>query len=107
MMKSRVTFRAFTLIFCLAALIGFTQARQLIVRVQAPDYQTVYQHIPFKGTSIEIAGAIPGSSYDLLLEEEDLSLVLNSGLKSEILIPTSKRIRFKPRGLDFTVLTIH
>jgi len=101
MMKSRVTVRAFTLIFCLVALIGFTQARQLIVRVQAPDYRTVYQHIPFKGTSIEIAGAIPGSSYDLLLEEEDLSLVLNSGLKSEIIIPDLEAQKVQAQEFGF------
>ncbi|MEO0009521.1 MAG: hypothetical protein ABIK51_03255, partial [candidate division WOR-3 bacterium] len=49
----------------LSALIFFApavQARQMIVRVDVPDYPTLYQHIPFKGTSVEIAGAQPGKS---------------------------------------------
>lgn len=62
------------------------QTRQMIVRVQVADYPTLYQHIPFKGTSIEIVGAVPGESYDLLLKEEDLALVLNSGLKTEVVV---------------------
>lgn len=58
-----------------AALAGKT-----IVRVGASDYQTLYQHIPFKGTSIGIAGARPGESYDLEMDRADMPRVLNSGL---------------------------
>jgi len=76
---------------CLSLILFFlpaatVQARQLIVRVDAPDYPTLYQHIQFKGTSIEIAGAQPGVSYDLLLEENDLPLVLNCGLKATVVV---------------------
>lgn len=61
-------------------------AKQMIVRVNVPDYSTLCQYITFKGTSISVAGATPGESYDLLLDEVDLPLVLNSGLKTEIVV---------------------
>jgi hypothetical protein len=87
------------LIFLFSA--TFVQARQMIVRVDAPDYPTLYRYIPFKGTSIEVAGACPGKSYDLLLEEKDLSLVVNSGLKSEIVVADLEAEKLKAVGFGF------
>ncbi len=78
--------KAIYLIFGLLLVIGSTSAREQIVRVFVPDYQTLRSHIPFKGTSIEIAGARPGEWYDLLLPESELGLVLGSGLKCQIVV---------------------
>ncbi|MGQ9707891.1 MAG: M14 family zinc carboxypeptidase [bacterium] len=77
------------------------EARQMIVRVAAPNYQTLYQHIPFKGSSIEISGVQPGKSYDLLLEEVDLGLVLSSGLKSEIVVFDLEAEKLKAGAFGF------
>lgn len=61
-------------------------AGQMVVRVEAQDYWQLYSHIPFKGTSIQIAGAVPGESYDLVLERGDLPLVLSCGLPARVVI---------------------
>jgi len=66
---------------------GRAEARQVIVRVQARDYEQLRRHIAFKGTTIEIAGAMPGESYDLLLDESELGLVRSSGLANEVVVP--------------------
>jgi carboxypeptidase T len=66
---------------------GSAMAKTVLVRVQARNYQELYDHVPFKGTSIDIAGAIAGKSYDLTLDESDLPLVQGCGLASEILTP--------------------
>jgi carboxypeptidase T len=65
--------------------IGTASAKSVLVRVAARDYPELYDHIPFKGTSINIAGAKPGESYDLVLDESDLALVQNSGLATQVL----------------------
>lgn len=77
------------------------EARQMIVRVEVKDYPTLYQHIPFKGTSIEICGAQPGKSYDLLLDERDLPVVLASGLKSEVVVSDLEQEKIKAAGFGY------
>jgi hypothetical protein len=52
----------------------------MLVRVGAHDYWELYSHVTFKGTSIEIAGAKPGQSYDLMLDRSDFGIVQASGL---------------------------
>jgi carboxypeptidase T len=59
---------------------GAAQAGQMVVRVGARNYDELRSHITFKGTSINIAGARPGESYDLVLDRSDLALVQASGL---------------------------
>ncbi len=66
-------------------LAGAAHAGMTVVRVQARNYQELYEHIPFKGTSIDIAGAELGESYDLLLDRADLSVVAASGLEWRVL----------------------
>jgi len=73
-------------LFLLLNLTGTAQAEKMVVRVYVPDYQGLYSHIQFKGTSVEIAGARPGEWYDLLLDRADLPLVLGSGLRAEVVI---------------------
>ncbi len=85
----------------LSVFLSGADAQQMIVRVYAPDYWTLYRHINFKGSSIEIAGVQPGESYDLLLEGSDLPIVLNSGLKSEIVIDDLEREKLKAAGFGF------
>jgi hypothetical protein len=68
------------LLLSLALLVGSVTAGQMLVRVNARDYQELYSHITFKGTSIEIAGTKPGQSYDLLLDRSDFGTVQASGL---------------------------
>ncbi len=82
-------------------LAGAVHAREMIVRVAVPDYKTLYQHIPFKGTSIDIAGARPGEYYDLLLEENDLGVVLGSGLKSEVVVADLETEKLMVAGFGF------
>ena len=60
--------------------VGSAAAGPMVVRVVAADYQELYDHIPFKGSSIVIAAGVPRESYDLVLEREDLGLVRSSGL---------------------------
>ena len=91
-MKFRLFFTALTLV---VVFLSGAEARQMIVRVDAEDYATLYQHIPFKGTSIEICGAQPGKSYDLLLDEVDLPVVLGSGLKSEVWVSDLEQEKLK------------
>ncbi|UCG42299.1 MAG: immune inhibitor A [candidate division WOR-3 bacterium] len=61
-------------------------AGQTLVRVSAQDYQELYDYIPFKGTSISIAGKVAGESYDLILDRADLPAVQASGLAVRVLI---------------------
>ncbi len=101
-MGSSYVFKRLVTVFLGAVLCaGVAQARQMIVRVQVPDYQTLYQHIQFKGTSIEIAGARPGEYYDLLLDEEDLGRVVASGLKSEVVVEDLEQEKLTAAGFGF------
>jgi carboxypeptidase T len=61
--------------------------KTILVRVNARNYQELYDHIPFKGTTIDIAGAKPGQTYDLTLDESDLGLVRSCGLQSQVIAP--------------------
>jgi len=61
-------------------LVGSAVAGPMFVRVGAHDYQELRSHVTLKGTSIEIAGAKPGKSYDLLLDRSDFGAVQASGL---------------------------
>ena len=61
--------------------------KTVVVRVNARDYQELYDHIPFKGTTIDIAGAQPGQTYDLVLDEQDLPIIQASGLESQTIVP--------------------
>ena len=61
--------------------------KTVIVRVNARNYQELYDHVPFKGTTIDIAGAKPGKTYDLTLDESDLGLVRSCGLQSQVIVP--------------------
>ncbi|MBN2465091.1 hypothetical protein JXD38_05660, partial [candidate division WOR-3 bacterium] len=65
---------------CVTLLVGSAVAGPMLVRVGAHDYQELASHITFKGTSIEIAGAKVGKSYDLLLDRSDFGIVQASGL---------------------------
>jgi hypothetical protein len=67
-------------LICLVLLAGRTAAGPMLVRVGAHDYQELRSHITLKGTSIDIAGAKPGQSYDLMLDRSDFSIVQASGL---------------------------
>ncbi|MEO0077537.1 MAG: M14 family zinc carboxypeptidase [candidate division WOR-3 bacterium] len=68
-----------------------TAPRQLIVRVQARSYEELRRHLDFKGTSITIAGADIGTSYDLMLDEQDLDRVLACGLANTVVVPDIDR----------------
>lgn len=89
-MEAQVSgFRVGRIVFNVIAFIlvtGVATAGRMIVRVEVPDYQTLYEHIPFKGSSITIAGARPGEWYDLELERSDLSLVHGSGLPTRVVV---------------------
>ena len=75
--------------------ISITQAGQMIVRVQAKDYWQLYDHIPFKGTSIDIAGVVPGESYDLVLDRADLPVVEACGLEMDVIVSDLEKVREK------------
>ncbi|MEO0077382.1 MAG: M14 family zinc carboxypeptidase [candidate division WOR-3 bacterium] len=77
------------------------RAGQMIVRVQARDYPELYEHIPFKGSSINIAGAELGKSYDLILERSDLPLVTGSGLPFEVVIDDVETHRVEAAAFGF------
>ncbi len=74
------------LFFVLALVPVLASAGQVVVRVYAKDYWELYERVPFKGTSIEIAGADLGKSYDLVCNRADLPLITNCGLRNEIII---------------------
>ena len=76
--------RGATYVALLVALASTAFGGPAIVRVMARDYQELYDHIPFKGTGIDIAGADLGTSYDLLVDREDLGLVRQSGLEWKV-----------------------
>ncbi|MBN2537523.1 immune inhibitor A, partial [candidate division WOR-3 bacterium] len=65
--------------------IATASAGPMVVRVAARDYEELNNRIPFKGSSIDIAGAVPGESYDLVLGREDLGLVRSSGLEWRVI----------------------
>lgn len=67
-------------------LAGTAVAGQMVVRVYATGYWQLYDRVPFKGTSIQIAGAVPGESYDLMLDRADLGVVMSCGLPAEVII---------------------
>ncbi|MCX7784620.1 MAG: M14 family zinc carboxypeptidase [candidate division WOR-3 bacterium] len=66
--------------------ISVVNAKTMIVRVYAKNYQELSRHIDFKYTNIEIAGAKPQEWYELIVESEDYPTVLTSGLKSQVII---------------------
>jgi hypothetical protein len=68
------------LLLSVVLLLGSVSAGQMMVRVGAHDYWDLRSHITLKGTSIEIAGAKPGQSYDLMLDRSDFGVVQASGL---------------------------
>ncbi len=92
-----------TLKFSAAALLaaGTALAGQTVVRVRATDYWQLYEHIPFKGTSIQIAGAVPGESYDLICDRAELALVTGCGLPSEVIIDDLDTRRLEAAELGF------
>jgi len=68
------------LLLSLVLLAGSAMSGPMVVRVAARDYQELRSHITFKGTSIDIAGARPGQSYDLVLDRTDFGVVEACGL---------------------------
>ncbi|MEO0091115.1 MAG: M14 family zinc carboxypeptidase [candidate division WOR-3 bacterium] len=66
--------------------ISIANAKTMVIRVYAKNYEELARHIDFKYTNIEIAGAKPQEWYELLVESEDYPVVLASGLKSQIII---------------------
>ncbi len=94
---SLVLRRAVSGLFLLLAislvLAGPAQAGQMVVRVQARDYWQLYDRVPFKGTSINIAGVVPGESYDLVLDRADLPVVEACGLGMEVVVDDLGTIR--------------
>ena len=71
---------AVALLLSLVLLVGSASAGPMLVRVAAHSYPELSSHITFKGTSIEIAGAKTGQSYDLLLDRADFGKVKACGL---------------------------
>jgi hypothetical protein len=78
---ARLDGRRVLAIVVLIAAASVALAEMVTVRVSAPDYATLAEHIQFKGTSINIAGKVAGESYDLELDRADLPLVYASGLE--------------------------
>ncbi|MFO7675310.1 MAG: M14 family zinc carboxypeptidase [bacterium] len=82
----KVVNRALAAVLCaLLSAPGIAAAGRALVRVEAGDYWELYDRIPFKGSSIEIAGKVAGESYDLLLDRAELGLVTASGLGWRVL----------------------
>ncbi len=73
-------------VFLLLALASASFAGPALVRVQARNYWELYDHVPFKGTSIDIAGAEPGESYDLVVSRAELPIVMGCGLPADVII---------------------
>ena len=73
-------------ILALLSGVGVAQPGFSLVRVQAEDYEELYDHVPFKGTTIDIAGAEPGKSYELTVHRSELGLVTGCGLETEVLV---------------------
>ena len=48
----------FAVVLMLLVAAGTTMAKTVVVRVDARNYQELYDHVTFKGTSIDIAGAL-------------------------------------------------
>ena len=69
------------------AVAGGAEAKIMLVRVSARNYQELHEHIRFKGTSIDVAGVVHGQAYDLMLDESDLAKVQGSGLATEVITP--------------------
>ena len=69
-----------SLLLSVVLLVGSASAGPMLVRVAAHNYPELSSHITFKGTSIEIAGAKAGQSYDLLLDKSDFGRVQGCGL---------------------------
>lgn len=84
--------RRSSLLLALLLLVGIVLTpavwgKTVVVRVNARNYQELYDHVPFKGTTIDVAGAQPGKTYDLTLDESDLGLVRSCGLQSQVIVP--------------------
>jgi hypothetical protein len=86
------------------ALVNFLLAKTMIVRVFVKDYQELIRKIDFKYTKIEIAGVSPKEWYELVVPEEDYSVVVSSGLRHEITIEDlevqKELLRGQYRSLD-------
>jgi hypothetical protein len=84
--------------------VSFAYAKTMIVRVYVKNYQQLSERINFKYTNIEIAGAKPHQSYDLIVEQEDYPVVLASGLKHDIVVADleaqKEGTRYGYRSLD-------
>jgi hypothetical protein len=65
-------------VLALSASLAF--AGPMLVRVGAHNYSELKSAITFKGTSIDIAGAKTGESYDLLMDRADFARVQACGL---------------------------
>jgi carboxypeptidase T len=83
-MKLNKVFIVLGIIFFIGT--SFTYAKTMIVRVYVKDYAQLFKHVDFKYTNIEIAGAKPNESYDLIVTSEDYPVVLSSGLRNEIVV---------------------
>lgn len=83
--KMKKIFSGLAILFALFCQSGFAE-KSMIVRVYAKNYQELKRNIPFKGTSLEIAGGQPKSHYDLIVTPHDYPLILASGLKSEVIV---------------------
>ncbi|MCX6844080.1 MAG: M14 family zinc carboxypeptidase [candidate division WOR-3 bacterium] len=86
-------------VLSLVLLVGSAAAGPMLVRVAAHDYPELYSHITFKGTSIEIAGAKPGQSYDLLLDRSDFGVVQASGLPVTVIHDDMDALRLEAAQL--------
>jgi len=82
MKLNKIVLIGIILLVCLS----LAQAKTMIVRVYAKDYQQLRRNIDFKYTSIEIAGVKPNESYDLIVTPEDYPVIIGSGLRSEIVV---------------------
>jgi carboxypeptidase T len=79
-------FRSVHAVLAVVLVASAAVAGQTLVRVNARDYQELYDHIGFKGTSIDIAGKVAGESYDLILDRADLPVIQGSGLGMKVLM---------------------
>lgn len=83
-------------IFLLSNIYAFDKT--MIVRVYVRNYEQLQNHINFKYTNIDIAGARLNEWYELVVPQEDYPTVLRSGLNHEIVVPDLEALKEESRG---------
>jgi hypothetical protein len=92
--------KAFFLVIGVLILVGSSIAydKTMIVRVYVRNYEQLRNHIDFKYTNIDIAGARSNEWYELVVPQEDYPTVLWSGLNHEIVIADLDAMKEEMRG---------